>query len=384
METPDSADWTVLTQGAHFSARRHGRYLVAELLGPHLALSTSLIGGGQSDSVRFLLNHQSCEGAGHREAMEELHAMGRAAHHDHICRAAGLDPARTALMGTAANMQYAAVSEERFEDLAVVAIVTAGVQGNAGRAGDPAHWHENGENWRRIAATSGTINTLLLIGWPLLPPALARAVVTMTEAKSAALDELAVGSRASLGRATGTGTDQFAAACPLDARRPLAHSGKHVKLGELIGRSVLAATKEALRWQNGLEPSSTRSLTHALGRFGLSEERLREGLARRLPEAKNELALKNWKSILYEPQVAACAYAMAEVADRARYGTLPAGATGEALRHQAALLAAVLAARPAEFAAFSARLPSGHDLVELIIEAVALGWAEKWPSRGQG
>ena len=44
-----------------------------------------------------------------------------------------------------------------------------------------------------------------------------------------------------------------------------------MKLGELIGRSVRQATQEALRWQNGLEPSYTRGVFHALGRYGVKE-----------------------------------------------------------------------------------------------------------------
>ena len=57
---PASSD--VLCRSALFSARRFGRYLVVELLAPHRVLSTSAVGGGQRDDVRFLVNHQSCEG----------------------------------------------------------------------------------------------------------------------------------------------------------------------------------------------------------------------------------------------------------------------------------------------------------------------------------
>ena len=73
--------------------------------------------------------------------------------------------------------------------------MTAGVQGNAGRAGDEARWHEGTEAWKPLHAKSGTINTMVLFDWPLLPGALARAVATMTEAKAAVLQELGVSSR---------------------------------------------------------------------------------------------------------------------------------------------------------------------------------------------
>ena len=58
----------------------------------------------------------------------------------------------------------------------------------------------------------------------------------MTEAKSAALADLAVPSRYSPTIATGTGTDQFCLAAPLEpGRRARESTSPHVKLGEIIG-----------------------------------------------------------------------------------------------------------------------------------------------------
>jgi adenosylcobinamide amidohydrolase len=168
-------------------------------------------------------------------------------------------------MGTAANMNYLAIKEEADHSVAVTALVTAGVQGNAACAGDPANWRERDGKWEKVSPYQGTINTILLISRPLTPAALARAVVTMTEAKSAALVRLAVGSLYSADLATGTGTDQFCLAAPLAGEQPFTSTSPHVKLGEMIGVAVRDATLEALRWQNGLELSYTRSIFHALG-----------------------------------------------------------------------------------------------------------------------
>jgi adenosylcobinamide amidohydrolase len=270
-------------------------------------------------------------------------------------------------MGTAANMNYAVLRRETFEDLEVVAVVTAGVQGNAARAGDPAVWHEREDGWTKLNPHSGTINTLLLFDCPLTPAAQARAVVTMTEAKTVALLELATPSLYSDGLATGTGTDQFCVAAPLDSsRRPKEATSPHVKLGELIGVAVRDATKEALRWQNGLEPSYGRGLFHALGRFGLSEVRAHEMLPRLLSEADYKLLRDNDKSVFYEPGVAAAAYAFAAVLDRIGYGTLPAGLGQESLRQQAASVAAALSQG------------ADDDPIDLVLRAIALGWKSKW------
>ena len=119
------------------------------------------------------------------------------------------------------------------------AFTTAGVAGNAARAGDPAAWTESDDGWRRVSPPPGTINTILLIGCPLTPAAQIRAVVTMTEAKSAVLADLAVPSRCSPTIATGTGTDQFCLAAPLETgRRPRESTSPHVKLGEIIAVAV--------------------------------------------------------------------------------------------------------------------------------------------------
>ena len=202
----------------------------------------------------------------------------------------------------------------------------------------------------------------------------------MTEAKSAALAELAAPSRQSPTIATGTGTDQFCVAAPLDPRRtPRAATGPHAKLGELIGRAVLDGVKEALRWQNGLEPSLTRGLFHALGRFGLTERRALERLEELLPTEQYALLDKNRNAAFYEPGVAAAAYAFAAVLDRIAYGTLPAGVAGETLRQQAACLASALAARPGDWPAFHAALREAPDEpVELALRALAAGWSAKW------
>lgn len=362
-----------------YEIRRRGRFLVVELLEPHRVLCTSAQGGGQREDLRHLVNHQSCEGRGHQARFLRLRQLGEDGYHRAACAEVGLDPAAAALMGTAANMNCAALATEEFGGLRVRAVVTAGVEGNAGRAGDPARWHEGEDGWCEVDPHAGTINVILLIDWPLTPAALARAVITLTEAKSAALQELAVSSRSSEGLATGTGTDQYAIAAPMDGRAPKTNPGHHARLGELIGRAVLCATRESLRWQNGLEPSHTRSIPYALRRFGLDETRLMEALQERLDEDAFTLLDQNRRAVLHEPQAAAAAHAFAAVWDRARYGTLPADQAAPVLRRQAAVLASCLAARPESWTTCWEQLAvDPGDPLPAVADAVALGWRLKW------
>jgi hypothetical protein len=50
-----------------FRLVRSGRFLVTELLTPHLVLSTSVRNAGQTENLKYLVNHQSCEGTDHRK-----------------------------------------------------------------------------------------------------------------------------------------------------------------------------------------------------------------------------------------------------------------------------------------------------------------------------
>ncbi len=347
---------------------------------PHRVLSTCTRNGGEREDLRFLINHQSCEGTGHSDRHEYITGLGPEAYHDAICAELDLDPAAVALMGTAANMNYIAISRQQDRDVVATAVVTAGVQGNAACAGDPASWREINGKWEKTPPSHGTINTMLLINHPLTHSALARAVVTMTEGKSAALHRLSIGSLYSADEATGTGTDQYCLAAPLDGAPVLSSASPHVKLGELIGLAVRTATLEALRWQNGLEPSYTRGMFHIFGRYGLSEARFWEEITPRLSENNLELLKKNKTAIFHEPLVAGSAYAFAAILDRGRYGTFPAATVGESLRQIAAMLAANLAAQPQRYLAFkdSLREVDLEQPLNLLIAAIATGWSAKW------
>jgi adenosylcobinamide hydrolase len=359
---------------------RTGRFLITELLKPHRVLSTSTRNGGQTETLRYLVNHQSCEGTDHRERHAQMSATGPENYHDATCGEMGLDGNVAAVMGTAANMNYAAVAQHRDDAVLVTAVVTAGVQGNAACAGDPASWRETDAGWEKVATVGGTINTILLISHSLTEGALARAVVTMTEAKTAALYELAVGSLYSKNLATGTGTDQYCVGAPLHAGTPLTSTSPHAKLGELIGLAVKQATLEALRWQNGLEPSYTRSIFVALGRYGLKEPTFLEDIAPLMTGRELELLQKNFKSVVYEPKVAATAFAIAAVLDRIRFATLPVNAVQDIFRQQVAILAANLAAKPHNWPYFYSQLSDADPAQPMgaVLSAIALGWSSKW------
>ena len=376
-------NWERLLEAPAFDLRRAGRYLVADLKGPHQVVSTSVRHGGGTTDVRWLVNHQSCEGAAHLDRHQVITETGLDGYHDRVCDEAGVPADSTAMMGTAANMNYVAIVREVDEDVAVTAVVTAGVEGNATAAGEPATWRESDAGMQKVPAYAGTINTMLFISRPLTPGALARVVVTMTEGKTAALQRLAVPSKRHIDLATGTGTDQYCIAVPVEGGKTLTSASPHMKLGEIIGRATREATLEALRWQNGLEPSYTRGVFHALGRFGVREATLFDEIAPFLSVGDLELLKKNSKAAFYEPLVGAAAHALATVCDRVRHGTIPASVAPDAVVQQAAGLAANLSAQAHRWAEFRATLRphATGDVKTLVLRAVALGWSEKWRTR---
>jgi adenosylcobinamide amidohydrolase len=373
-------DWEQLVEDASFDLRRSGRFLIADLKGPHQVLSTSVRQGGQVDEVRHLLNHQSCEGAAHLDRHRTMTESGLESYHDRVCREVSLPANQTALMGTAANMNYVAVVREADEGLVVTAAVTAGVAGNATTAGEPATWRETEAGMQKLTPYAGTINTMLIVNQPMTPAVLARVAMTMTEGKSAALQRLAVPSKLHVDLATGTGTDQYCIAAPSSGGRPLTSASTHMKFGELVGLATRKATMEALRWQNGLEPSYTRGVFHALGRYGVREETLFDDIASLLTESDLELLKKNAKAAFFEPLVGASAHALATVCDRVRFGTIPDAVAADAMVQQAAAVAANLAAQVHRWAEFRTTLRphANGDVKVLVLRALALGWSEKW------
>jgi adenosylcobinamide amidohydrolase len=115
--------WERLRTEPHFELRRAGRYVVAELNGAHQVISTSVRHGGWAEHVGWLVNHQSCEGTAHVDRHRVITESGMEAYHDRVCAELGLPPEHTAVMGTAANMNYVAIVREVDEDVAVTAAV---------------------------------------------------------------------------------------------------------------------------------------------------------------------------------------------------------------------------------------------------------------------
>jgi adenosylcobinamide hydrolase len=247
--------------------RRQDDSIVVEFGGKRSVISTCHLNGGYREDLMAVYNdnsdHRDCHGNMTESMFVEL-MKARA-------RELGLDAGRTAAMGTAVHMDNAVIKSMEYSGLSVTAIVTGGIENNGGRAGDPASFFERDG---KVIPVGGTINIILEINARTSPYALTRAIVTLTEAKTAAIQELMLGSCYSTGIATGSGTDQVIVYGNDQSDLSIVYTGKHSKAGELIGRVVKEAVKEALLRHQEASPASQHSMLKRLKRYKITEDRL--------------------------------------------------------------------------------------------------------------
>jgi adenosylcobinamide amidohydrolase len=175
-----------------------------------------------------------------------LHEPGnREAYLRELLKELGLRPEDGACLSTGVDMDNVVVKTMEHSGLWVTSFATAGVRTNAMRAGlDEARCVEEAGKFT-CRDREGTINIILLTNAKLTTGAMARALITITEAKVAALQDLDV--RSSYNpktQATGTGTDN---AVIISGWGPLiTYTGGHSKIGELMAKTVYEAVKEAI------------------------------------------------------------------------------------------------------------------------------------------
>ncbi|WP_042707457.1 adenosylcobinamide amidohydrolase [Methanobrevibacter wolinii] len=186
----------------------------------------------------------------------------------------GLDNKKTSGLLTHADMKNTSIITKSYKKVSVTAITTAGTKVNAVRAGDSASYYEENHEYYLFKKENthekiGTINTIILINSKLNENSLLNAMVTATEAKAAALQELLIPSQYSNEIATGTGTDGLIIISDKKSDNLIENTGKHSKLGELIGKAVKESIKEANLKQVWISPSSQSTVLNRLYRFKL-------------------------------------------------------------------------------------------------------------------
>ena len=192
---------------------------------------------GERKGIESVGNHYSppsCWGIGHKSGLSGVRKR--------VYQVIGKSEETASFLFTGADMDNLAIKHESFRDMEVYALVTAGVRSNAVRmSNDEGRFYE-----------PGTINIIILPNMKLTPRAMTRAIISATEAKTAALQDLDIRSAYSslYNQATGTGTDNIIVIQGTGIR--IDNAGGHSKLGELIAKAVYAGVQEAVYKQNGI------------------------------------------------------------------------------------------------------------------------------------
>ena len=139
--------------------------------GKRKVLSTSVYNGGYHEDYVAVYNYDAKQGSG---MPCEVLADTYVEHMRLISKRLALNPDMVTGMGTAASMENAVVEKMTYKDLTVTAIVTAGIETNGGRVGDPSDYYKPMEKLGKC----GTINIMLVLDCDLPPGALTRALVT--------------------------------------------------------------------------------------------------------------------------------------------------------------------------------------------------------------
>lgn len=158
----------------------------------------------------------------------------------------GFSRRNIAFLSTGVNMDALAICERAYRGFKVCCLATAGAKNNALRAGvDGASWVERDGTFENVF---GTINIIILTNAALSIGAMAKALITVTEAKTVALQDLDVRSTATPQlQATGTGTDNVIVVSGQDIGPVIQHTGGDTKMGELMANATRTAVVEALK-----------------------------------------------------------------------------------------------------------------------------------------
>jgi adenosylcobinamide amidohydrolase/ABC-type Fe3+-hydroxamate transport system substrate-binding protein len=258
----------------------------------------------------------------------------------------------TSLLFTGADMDCLAVETADFREMRVVALVTAGVRSNAMRLSkDTGNYYE-----------PGTINIILMTSMRLSERAMSRALVTATEAKTAALWDLDIRSSYTPRRhaATGTGTDNLIVVQNSGAETRVDNSGGHTKMGELIATAVYKGVQQAIAKQNGI--TAERKVTERLAERRIEIDRLVATTPLSVPISRNLLTAAI-HAALKRPEVADLLTAAMSLDDAAGRGLtrISRGFTGWC-RQTAGIIA-------------GHSLPTLRPLIEIDPQTPALGLA---------
>ncbi len=221
-----------ITLTKHVSLNQTSQHIHVEFSIPHQVLSSAVLNGGlvyANHIVNLRVPKSLATSNSPQYTLSEY------------CKDANWNGIRVGMM-TAAAMDSFRMAKESVQGIDIIVLVTSGLA-NSRRIGDRA------EHRMMVAESeqTGTINIIFITSAILTDAAMVEAVMMMTEAKSAALQDAGIKSPLSNKIATGTGTDSVAV---VSGHGPdtTSYCGKHVLFGEMLGRMVTDTVASSIAW----------------------------------------------------------------------------------------------------------------------------------------
>jgi adenosylcobinamide hydrolase len=234
-----------------------GEYLgkpvaIIRLPGRFRVLSTTIMGGGytETDTIFILEVKMGYDNNRPEEDLEEVR------------RRYSLPVDCVGFMTAADVNRVLTVTREEVNGCRAITVATAGVT-NAVYAGERLPQEIIDLLPKHVA---GTINVVSVVDQPLQDCGLAGGIITMTEAKSAALVDMKV-------KGTGTTSDAVAIACPCGTGDK--YCGPATDMGMAMARSVRGGVGESIRRWNG-NNKGARDFGYRLDELGIGPEEMWE------------------------------------------------------------------------------------------------------------
>ena len=203
---------------------------------------------GQKDNITNIVNHYTPPQNWMIDHAADIDSIKK-----RINSALDLDKNTTSILITGVDMDNVSIKKQSFKNMKVYAFVTAGVKSNAMRMSkSKGLYYELDTKSLNKKSTAGTINIILMTNMHLSKKAMIRAMITITEAKTAALLDMDIRTSYDKGKfkATGTGTDNILIV--QGKKVNVENTGGHTKLGELIAKAVYNGVIDAVFKQNGI------------------------------------------------------------------------------------------------------------------------------------
>lgn len=271
--------------------------------GQKQVMSTSQLNGGGQSELKYVFNFDENPPEG---GWCEMRGRTYEEHLKIVSGELGMAHAYAAGLSTTVPMDASVFAYTEDARLPIGVYCTAGVDINAGRAGEGATFNELDDE---LPNPKGTINIIAEIGASLPTGTQVQALMTITEAKSAVLQELAVPSVYTDDLATGSGTDGMILLSNPLSEHTLTNMGKHTEAGESLGRLVKQAVRGALSLSTGMNVKRQKNLLARLSRY--------KGI---VPD--DFLKDQNIQEVACDPEILSVGIAVLRIADEVRWGLL--------------------------------------------------------------